>query len=39
LLLAFLFAAGLHVLHGRPDVGALIIYSADVVVIMSRRPD
>ena len=37
LLLAFLFAAGLHLLHGRMDVGALVIYSAAVLVVITRE--
>jgi hypothetical protein len=37
LLLVFLFAAGLHILHGRMDIGALVIYSAAVLVIVSRK--
>jgi len=37
LLLAFLFAAALHLLHGRMDLGALVIYSAAVLVVMTRE--
>jgi predicted ferric reductase len=37
LLLVLVFAAGLHVLHGRMDVGALVIYAAAVLVIVSRE--
>ena len=37
LLLVFLFAAGVHILHGKMDVGALLIYSAAVLVIVSRK--
>ena len=37
LLLVFVFAAGLHILHGKMDVGALVIYSAAVLVIVSRK--
>ena len=39
LLVVFLFAAGVHVLHGWMDVGYLVIYSAAVLVIMSRQAD
>jgi hypothetical protein len=39
LLVVFLFAAGVHVLHGWMDVGYLVIYSAAVLVIMSREAD
>jgi hypothetical protein len=39
LILVFVFAAGLHILHGKMDVGALVIYAAAaaVLVIVSRK--
>ena len=37
LLLVFVFAAGLHILHGKMDVGALVIDAAAVLVIVSRK--
>lgn len=37
LLLVFVFAAGLHILHGQTNVGALVIYSAAVLVMVSRK--
>jgi len=37
LLLVFVSAAALHILHGKMDVGALVIYSAAVLVIVSRK--
>ena len=37
LILVFVFAAGVHILHGKMDVGALVIDAAAVLVIVSRK--
>ena len=39
LLVVFLFAAGIHVRHGQWNIGALVIYSAAVLVTMSGAVD
>ena len=39
LLAVLLFAAGLHLLHGWLDVGTLVIYSAAVLVVMTRKAE
>jgi hypothetical protein len=35
----FLFAIGLHVLHGEFDVGALLVWTVAVIAILAHRAD
>ena len=37
LLVIFLVAAGIHILHGQPDVGGLVVYAAAVYVVLAAQ--